>query len=73
MPKTEGLGTMKMYEPSPAYSPMDFDPNVGSTSITPENSRAGSPSFDTDVFDSTLIDKINTRIESKDKFYSLEV
>ena len=55
-------------DPSPAYCPMDlleFTP-----SDTPEHSRCPSPSFDT--FDTSLIDKIQSRIASKDKFFSLE-
>ena len=39
-------------------------------SDTPEHSRCPSPSFDT--FDTSLIDKIQSRIASKDKFFSLE-
>ena len=61
------LGTMKMYESSPAYSPMDV---VGSD-MTPMSSRGGSP-VPPSTFELTLIDKILSRIESKDKFFSLE-
>ncbi len=56
-------------EPSPAYSPMDFPLN--SDEPTPENSRSGSPTLFT-TFKESLIEKIKTRIESKDKFFSLE-
>ena len=55
-------------DPSPAYCPMDqvdFTP-----SDTPEHSRCPSPCEDT--FDTSLIDKIQSRIASKDKFFSLE-
>ena len=68
------LGTMKMYEASPAYSPMDqFDTAVlTAESLTPEDSRPGSPSCFYGDFEIPLIDKIKSRIESKDKFFSLE-
>ena len=58
-----------MNEPSPAYSPMDSANDADST--TPESSRSGSPTFSTS-FDTSLIEKINSRLASKDKFFSLE-
>ena len=64
------LGTMKMYEASPAYSPMDIKASDFNCDLTPQSSRGGSPiPFD---YGTTLIDKIQSRIESKDKFFSLE-
>ncbi len=61
---------MKMYEPCPAYSPMDFD-TLTAESLTPEDSRPSSPATFT-TFDYTLSEKILSRIEAKDKFFSLE-
>ena len=37
------LGTMKMYEASPAYSPMDIKMSDFNNDFTPESSRGGSP------------------------------
>lgn len=70
-PAPAPLATMKMYELSPAYSPMDqFD--TYRNSLSPEDSpRSCSPAV-LDTFEISLIDKIRSRIESKDKFYSLE-
>ena len=65
------LGTMKMYEASPAYSGPNGDQMGTGIDFTPESSRGGSP-IPFDNYETTLIDKIQSRIESKDKFFSLE-
>ena len=59
-----------MADPSPAYSPLDIQPGAESGSMTPATPRSGSPlQFN---FETSLKDKIAQRIESKDKFFSLE-
>ena len=72
------LGKMKMYEPSPAYSPMDLnfdmlnvDLDSDSPTSTHPTSRCDSPLLLPSP-ETSLIDKINSKIESKDKFFSLE-
>ena len=57
------------YDPNSAYSPMDL--NSESYETTPTTSRSGSP-VGCCSFDATLKEKILSRIESKDKFFSLE-
>jgi methylenetetrahydrofolate reductase (NADPH) len=69
---TEVASSSAWMEPSPAYSPMDFDEMGSSLSVTPENSRSGSPVHLGQDLDKSLIEKINSRIASKDKFFSLE-
>ena len=72
--QTENLGIMRMDKPSPAYSPLDFDmmnSALSSNSNSPETSRSASPNL-FGTFETTLNDKIKSRIESRDKFFSLE-
>lgn len=57
------------FDPSSAYSPMDM--NCESYETTPTASRSDSP-VGCNSFDSTLKEKIMSRIESRDKFFSLE-
>ena len=71
----EYLKFRRKSDPSPAYSPMDLlcvAGSAGSDINTPELSRAPSPTLFNDTFDKPLISKIKSRIESKDKFFSLE-
>lgn len=55
-------------DPSPAYSPLDGDDAVAGTPSTP---RSRSPHM-FDSFSSSLAQKLEARIASKDKFFSLE-
>ena len=56
-------------DPSPAYAPLDMaDP---AESLTPSTPRSSSPLMYTS-FSSTLMEKIESRIASKDRFFSLE-
>ena len=57
------------FDPNSAYSPMDL--NSESYETTPSVSRSGSP-IGFNSFDVTLKEKILSRIESRDKFFSLE-
>ena len=58
--------------PSPAYAPLSH-PNFSPTSDTPISTRPQSPDFLRFVStDMTLREKVNSRIESGDKFFSLE-
>ena len=63
---TNGHDTLP--DPSPAYCPLD---GPMSESLTPSTTRSCSPLMYTS-FESTLMEKINSRIASKDKFFSLE-
>ena len=59
--------------PSPAYAPLDFPTYTAvSSDDSPDISRSATPFDFGDTFDSSLIDKIQSRIASKDKFFSLE-
>jgi methylenetetrahydrofolate reductase (NADPH) len=55
-------------EPSPAYAPMDIPDDVDT--MTPATTRSSSPYLTN--FENTLAEKIESRIASKDKFFSLE-
>ena len=57
--------------PSPAYAPLSH-PNYSPTDSTPVSSRPHSPDFSIATSDMTLKEKVTSRIESGDKFFSLE-
>merc|ERR1719150_1423153 len=61
--------------PSPAYAPI-WNPNYSPSDSTPVSSRPHSPDFDRRVSifstDMTLKEKVLSRIDSGDKFFSLE-
>ena len=61
--------------PSPAYAPI-WNPNYSPSESTPVSSRPHSPDFDRRVSifstDMTLKEKVLSRIDSGDKFFSLE-
>ncbi len=56
-------------DPSPAYAPLDMV--EAAESVTPSTPRSSSPLMYSS-FSSTLLEKIETRIASKDRFFSLE-
>ena len=70
------LGKMKMYEPSPAYSPMDINFDRLNVDMLDSDSPGSTSRCDSPLLlpspETSLIDKIHAKIESKDKFFSLE-
>ncbi len=65
-------GLTLVADPSPAYAPMDAEATDDRNgSVTPTTPRASSPVM-INSFSSTLMEKIQARMQSRDKFYSLE-